>query len=182
MLHLDIKKLARFRQPGHRVTGIPRKDSKGIGWEYVHVAIDDASRLAFTTIHPDESCDSACKALLAALDYYAGFGIRIQRIMTDNGPCYRSKRFQALCRNLGLRHVRTRPYTPRTNGKAERFIQTALREWAYARSYDCSEHRAQHMPVWLHEYNWHRPHSALNYQPPISKLGISANNLLGLHS
>ena len=182
MLHLDTKKLGRFIRPGHRVTGSRLHQSRGAGWEYVHVAIDDASRVAFTTIHPDETGMSACKALVAALRYYAGFGITIRRVLTDNGSCYKSKRFKRLCRRLGIKHLRTKPYTPRTNGKAERFIQTALREWAYAQSYDNSEHRAAQMPVWLHQYNWHRPHASLQYQPPVSTLGLSVNNLVGLHS
>ena len=182
LLHLDVKKLGRFRRPGHRVTGDRRQDSVGAGWEYVHIAIDDASRLGYSTIHSDETGDSACRALIAALRYYAGFGITIRRVLTDNGSCYTSRRFKRLCRRLGIQHTRTRPYTPRTNGKAERFIQSALREWAYARSYDTSDHRAAHLPIWLHQYNWHRPHASLNYQPPITTLGLSMNNLMALHS
>lgn len=129
LLHLDIKKLGRFHRPGHRVTGDRRQDSPGAGWEYAHVAIDDHSRVAFSALHPDETGRSACLALLQALRYYAGLGIHFCRLLTDNGACYRSKRFQKLCRRLGLKHLRTKPYTPQTNGKAERFIQTALREW-----------------------------------------------------
>lgn len=182
LLHLDIKKLGRFRRPGHRVTGNRRQDSPGAGWEYVHVAIDDASRVSFTTIHPDECGISACRALLAAVRYYAGFGIAIQRVMTDNGSCYKSAKFARLCRRLKIKHIRTKPYSPRTNGKAERFIQTALREWAYARSYDSSDHRAAEMPFWVHQYNWHREHAGINYETPISRLGLPLNNLLGLHS
>ncbi len=183
LLHLDIKKLGRFRRPGHRTEGRgPATTSRGAGWEFVHVAIDDASRIALTTLHPDEGSSSACRALLAAVRYYAGFGIRIQRVLTDNGSCYRSGRFARLCRRLGIRHLRTRPYSPRTNGKAERFIQTALREWAYATSYESSEHRAIQMPFWLHHYNWHRLHASLQYQPPVSALRLPLNNLVGLHS
>ena len=148
---------------------------------FAHVAIDDHSRVAFSALHPDETGRSACLALLQALRYYAGLGIHFCRLLTDNGACYRSKRFQKLCRRLGLKHLRTKPYTPQTNGKAERFIQTALREWAYARSYDSSEQRAEHLQPWLHEYNWHRPHASLGYQPPISRLQ-SVNNLVGLHT
>jgi len=182
LLHLDIKKLGRFRRPGHRVTGNRRLDSPQAGWEYVHVAVDDASRVAFSALFPDETGQSACRFLLAALRYYRGLGIRIQRVMTDNGPCYRSRAFRKACRRLGIRHIRTRPYTPRTNGKAERFIQTALREWAYARAYDHSAQRAAHLPLWQHQYNWHRPHASLKYQTPISALGLTVNNLLGLHT
>ncbi|MFN2349869.1 MAG: IS481 family transposase [Thioalkalivibrio sp.] len=182
LLHLDIKKLGRFRRPGHRVTGNRRQDSPRAGWEYVHVAIDDHSRVAFSTIQPDETGKSACRALLQTLRYYAGLGIRFKRLLTDNGACYKSRRFRRLCRRLGLKHRYTRPYSPRTNGKAERFIQTALREWAYACAYESCDQRGQYLPTWLHQYNWHRPHASLNYQPPVSRLGHSVNNLLGLHS
>lgn len=181
LLHLDIKKHGRFRRPGHRVTGDRRQDSPGAGWEYVHVAIDDHSRIAFSTICPDESGRSACIALLLAVRYYASLGVRFQRVLTGNGACYKSRMFKRSCRRLRLRHLRTKPYTPRTNGKAERFIQTALREWAYARSYESSDQRAAHLLFWLHNYNWHRPHAGLKYLPPISRLPIT-NNLVGLHT
>ena len=152
LLHLDIKKLGRFQRPGHRVTGSrTRGRSDGAGWEYVHIAIDDHSRIAFGSIHPDESGKSACDALLKALRYYRGLGIQFRRVLTDNGTAYRSKRFKRLCRRLRLAQSFTRPYTPRTNGKAERFIQTALREWAYARSYDSSQQRARELMPWLHQ-------------------------------
>lgn len=180
LLHLDIKKLGRFRQPGHRVTGDRQVTSDGAGWEYVHLAIDDHSRLAFGSIEPDERGASACRALLQALRYYRAMGVRVERVLTDNGACYRSRRFRRLIRRLGMHHLRTRPYTPRTNGKAERLVQTCLREWAYARSYACSEQRASAFIPWLHHYNWHRPHATLGYVPPISR--ITLNNLVGLHS
>ena len=180
LLHLDIKKLARFRQPGHRVTGNRQINSDGVGWEYVHLAIDDHSRVAFGSIEPDERGSSACRALIQALRYYRGLGVRFERVLTDNGACYRSRRFRRLVRRLGLRHLRTRPYTPRTNGKAERLVQTTLREWAYARAYDTSAQRAEAFAPWLHHYNWHRPHASLGYNPPISR--IPMNNVLGLHS
>ncbi|MWV16909.1 IS481 family transposase [Pseudomonas sp. L-22-4S-12] len=182
LLHLDIKKLGRFRKPGHRVTGDRKQNSEGAGWEFVHVAIDDACRIAFSSVHPDERAASACQALLQALRYYRGLGIHFARVMTDNGSCYRSRRFRHLLRRLGLRHLYTKPYTPRTNGKAERFIQTSLREWAYARSYDSSEQRAAHLLPWLHHYNWHRVHASLGYNPPISRAPLPLNNVLGLHS
>jgi len=182
LLHLDIKKLGRFRQPGHRVTLARQHTSRGVGWEYVHVAIDDHSRIAHATIEPDERGPSACRALLAALRYYRTLGIRFTAVMTDNGACYKSRAFARLLRRLRLRHIRTRPYTPRTNGKAERFIQTALREWAYAHAYDHSDQRAQAMPAWLHQYNWHRPHASLGYLPPTSRLNADLNNVPGLHS
>lgn len=182
LLHLDIKKLGRFWKPGHRVTGDRQQCSDGAGWEFMHVAIDDASRLAFTSLHPDERGSSACRALLQALRYYRGLSICFRRVMTDNGACYRSRAFQRLCARLGLKHIRTKPYTPRTNGKAERFIQTSLREWAYARSYDTSQQRAAHLLPWLHHYNWHRLHASLGYLPPISRAPLPLNNVLGLHS
>jgi transposase InsO family protein len=182
LLHLDIKKLGRFWRPGHRATGDRQQNSNGAGWEYVHVAIDDASRIAFSSLHPDERGRSACQALLRALRYYRALGIRFTRIMTDNGSCYGSRKFRRLVKRLGLRHLRTKPYTPRTNGKAERFIQTSLREWAYARSYESSAQRAQHLMPWLHQYNWHRPHASLGYHPPISRAPLSLNNVVGLHT
>ena len=182
LLHLDIKKLGRFKRPGHRVTGNRQQNSRHSGWEYVHVAIDDASRIAFSSVHADETGRSACRALLSALRYYRSLGITVRRLLTDNGSCYRSRRFRRLCERLGITHKRTRPYTPRTNGKAERFIQTALREWAYARSYRNSSQRARELPRWMHYYNWHRQHAGIDYQCPINTLGINMNNLLALHS
>lgn len=134
LLHLDIKKLGRFWRPGHCVTGDRQGASDGAGWEFVHLAIDDHSRLAHGSIKDNERGSSACQALLGALRYYRSLGIRFTRVMTDNGACYKSKVFRRLLQRLGLRHLRTKPYTPRTNGKAERLVQTALREWAYARS------------------------------------------------
>ena len=180
LLHLDIKKLARFRKPGHRVTGDRRVNSDGIGWEYVHLAIDDHSRVAFACLEPDERGVSACRALILAVRYYRTLGVRLERVLTDNGACYRSRRFRRLVRRLAMRHLRTKPYTPRTNGKAERLVQTCLREWAYARSYDSSECRAVALNHWLHQYNWHRPHASLGYRPPI--LRIPLNNVLDLHN
>lgn len=184
MIHIDIKKLGRFARAGHRVTGhySGHPTSDGAGWEFVHVCIDDASRLAFSRIFPDEKKESAITFLEAALAYYASLGITVRRVMTDNGSCYKSHAFRDACRRRGLKHIRTKPYTPRTNGKAERFIQTALREWAYARAYETSLHRAEELPRWLHRYNWHRPHGSLKAQTPISRLGLNRNNLLRLHS
>lgn len=182
LLHLDIKKLGRFWRPGHRVTGDRQGASDGAGWEFVHVAIDDNSRVAFGTIEPNERGHSACRALLKALRYYRTLGVRFTRVMTDNGACYKSRVFRRLLRRLGLRHVRTRPYTPRTNGKAERFIQTALREWAYAACFETSAQRQAALEDWLHHYNWHRPHTAASGLAPASRLGLSQNNLLKLHN
>jgi transposase InsO family protein len=183
LIHLDIKRLGRFERTGHRITGDPQQGkSRGAGWDYVHVCIDDASRLSFTQIHPDEKAVSAVAHLRAAVAWYASMGVTVARVMTDNGSCYKSRAFRATCAELGIRHIRTKPYTPKTNGKAERFIQTALREWAYARAYETSDQRAADLPVWTHLYNWHRPHKALNSKPPISRLGSDRNNLLMLHS
>jgi transposase InsO family protein len=182
LLHLDIKKLGRIVRPSHRVTGDRRDTVDGAGWEYVHVAIDDHSRIAFSAIYPDEKQPSTIAFLHAALDYYARFGIHFKAVLTDNGPAYRSRAFAQVCKLLGLKHRFTRPYTPRTNGKAERFIQTALREWAYARPYQNSNQRSQELRSWLHLYNWHRPHASLGLSPPIQRAGIERNNLLRLHS
>jgi transposase InsO family protein len=182
LIHIDIKKLGRFERIGHRITGDRKSNSRGAGWEFVHVCIDDASRLAFSEILPDERKDSAVAFLKAAVAYYQSLGVKIARVMTDNGSCYRSKAFRDICRDLGLRHIRTRPYTPRTNGKAERFIQTALREWAYAQAYPTSDRRAEELPIWLHRYNWHRPHGSLKSKPPISRLALAEDNLLRLHN
>ena len=183
MIHLDIKKLNRFDEPGHRVTGNRRAGrSEGAGWEFVHVAIDDASRIAFAKVMKNERKHSATAFLKAAVAYYESLGIKVERVMTDNGSCYRSFAFRRLCKRLGLKHIRTRPYTPKTNGKAERFIQTCLREWAYAQAYQHSRQRTEHLPYWLHRYNWHRPHAGIGAKTPISRLGLSGNNLLRLHT
>lgn len=180
LLHLDIKKLGRIVRPSHRVTGDRRDSVDGAGWECVHVAIDDHSRVGFSQAYPDETRESTIAFLRAAVAYYAGLGVAIARLLTDNGPAYRSKAFAAVCHELGIKHRFTRPYTPRTNGKAERFIQTALREWAYAATYANSAHRQAALQPWMHRYNYHRPHSALGYQPPISR--IPRNNLSNLNT
>jgi transposase InsO family protein len=184
LIHIDIKKLGRFDRAGHRVTGDrsgPNK-SRGAGWEFVHICIDDASRVAYAEIGKDERKESAVAFLQAAVGYYAKLGVTVERVMTDNGSCYQSRAFARACQRLGLKHLRTRPYTPKTNGKAERFIQTALREWAYAKAYHCSDQRGADLPVWLHRYNWHRPHGSLAARSPISRLGLTENNLLRLHT
>jgi transposase InsO family protein len=187
MIHLDIKKLGRIDGIGHRITGDRRGQSnrrargEGLGWEFVHVAIDDNSRIAFAKIMPNERKRSATAFLKAALAYYESLGIKVERVMTDNGSCYKSFAFRRLCKRLGLKHIRTKPYTPKTNGKAERFIQTCLREWAYAQAYHHSRQRTQQLPYWLHRYNWHRPHTGIGAKTPISRLGLSGNNLLRLH-
>ena len=182
LIHIDIKKLGRFVRPGHRITGDRQKgESRGAGHEFVHVAIDDASRLAFSKIRRDQKKESAIAFLNEAVTYYRSLGIKITGIMTDNGSCYRAKAFARACSKLGLKHIFTRPYRPQTNGKAERFIQTVLREWAYARAYVTSDQRAKNLPVWLHHYNWHRPHGSLHARPPISRLGLPMDDLLRFH-
>jgi transposase InsO family protein len=188
LIHIDIKKLGKIDGIGHRITGDRsgqsnrRSRGEGLGWEFVHVCIDDASRVAFVQVMPDEKKQSATAFLNAAVAYYASLGVKVARVMTDNGSCYKSFAFREACRKLGLRHIRTKPYTPKTNGKAERFIQTALREWAYAKAYTHSDGRTAELPIWLHRYNWHRPHASLKAKTPISRLGLAEDNLLRLHS
>jgi transposase InsO family protein len=184
LIHIDIKKLGKFNRIGHRITGdrTGQSNTRGVGWEFVHVCIDDASRVAFSKIMKDEKKGSAVAFLKAAVTYYASLGVTIERVMTDNGSCYRSRAFARACKKLRLKHIRTKPYTPKTNGKAERFIQTSLREWAYARAYNTSVERAADLPRWLHRYNWHRPHGSIGSKPPISRIALAGNNLLRLHN
>ena len=185
LIHIDIKKLGRIGSVGHRITGRQTgvvNRHLGIGWEYVHVCIDDASRVAFVQVMANQRKESAVAFLEAAVAYYRNLDLCIERVMTDNGSCYRSKTFRAACKRLGLRQIFTRPYTPKTNGKAERFIQTALREWAYACAYQNSDQRTAELSDWLHRYNWHRPHGSLKANTPISRLGLSRDDLLRLHS
>lgn len=179
LLHIDTKRLGRIQGVGHRITGDRTLNrSKGLGWDAVHLAIDDHSRVSFAAIKPDETAASCTQFLREAVAAYARLGVRIDRVMTDNGVGYK-KIFDAACGELGLRHIRTRPYTPKTNGKAERFVQTSLREWAYARPYESSAQREAALQPFIHHYNWHRPHSALNHQPPMSRIP-AMNNLLKL--
>ena len=183
LLHFDIKKLARIVRPGHRVTGDRQHDhSRGAGYEYLHIAIDDRSRIAFAQLLPDETASSVIAFLLAALAFFEKLGVPIQRIYSDNGPAYRSRALASEVARLGLKHRFTRFYTPKTNGKAERFIQTSLREWAYAHSYSNSVQRSERLPLFLHNYNFHRPHHSLNLLAPISSLQLPLNNLSSLHS
>ena len=184
MIHIDIKKLGRFNKVGHRITGDRKgqSNSRGVGWEFVHVAIDDHSRIAFAKVMPSEKKRSATAFLKAALAYYESLGVKVERVMSDNGSCYKSFAFRRACKRFGLRHIRTKPYTPKTNGKAERFIQSSLREWAYAQAYRNSQQRKAELPLWLHRYNWHRPHAGINDKVPISRLGLSEDNLLRLHT
>jgi transposase InsO family protein len=184
MIHMDVKKLGRFSGIGHRITADRSTAVRtvGRGWEFVHVAIDDNSRIAFSKIMPDETQHSAIAFLKQARSYYRSLGIKIERVMTDNGSCYKARAFAKACRRRSIKHIRTRPYTPRTNGKAERFIKTALDEWAYAQPFETSELRAADLPRWLHRYNHHRPHSAIGDKPPISRIPQTGNNLLRVHS
>ncbi|TMJ72554.1 MAG: IS481 family transposase [Alphaproteobacteria bacterium] len=184
IIHIDIKKLGRFNAIGHRITGDRRSQSnnRGVGWEFAHIAIDDHSRVATAAIFPDERKKSAVAFLRSAVAYFKSLGVTVDRVMTDNGSCYKSFAFAKACKRLRIKHIRTKPYTPQTNGKAERFIQTALREWAYATAFDHSEQRRQALSPWLHRYNWHRPHASLGKNPPISRLGLTRNNLLRTHN
>jgi transposase InsO family protein len=181
MLHLDIKKFARIVKAGHRITGNPQDETRGAGWEFLYVAIDDHSRIAFTAMYPNEKAVSAAHFLEQATAYFERLAITIRRVLTDNGPCFCSDLFRDTCRRLDITPKRTRFYTPRTNGKAERFIQTAIREWAYARRYENSAERLQQLQPWTHQYNWHRPHASLGQLPPICRSGIDVNNLLRHH-
>jgi transposase InsO family protein len=169
LLHLDIKGMTRYQQVSLRGDGRRRGRPQFAGWEALHIAIDDHSRLAFSRLLPNQKTETTITFLQDALAFYAQHGIRIRALLTDNGSCYRSYQFRNACTALGLRHRFTRPYTPRTNGKAERFIQTALREWAWARHWTNSEERDQHLLPWLQHYNFSRPHGSLGYAPPISR-------------
>lgn len=181
LLHVDIKKLGRIERPGHRVTGTREGRVQGAGWEFLYVAVDDHSRVAFTQMYPDERKESAMSFLEAAAAYYASLGVPVQRLITDNGPAFHSKAFVRRCDELGISQRFTRAYRPQTNGKAERFIQSALREWAYGHSYVHSDQRRAALPLWNHFYNWHRQHHGIGLNPPMSRLSAT-NNLLTLHS
>ena len=170
LLHIDIKALGRIGQIGHRIHGDQRRRSRGVGWEHVHVCIDDASRVAYVEVLPTAASADAVAFTRRALRWFARRGIRAERLMTDNGGAYISQPFAALCTEFNLRHIRTRPYTPRTNGKAERFIQTLLREWAYVRPYRSSAWRLRALPRYLRHYNGSRRHSSLNFTAPLSRL------------
>ena len=160
----------RIDRPGHRVTGTRTDRNRGAGWEAVHVAVDDTTRPAYVEILPDERGATSVGFLQRAIAWFADHGVTVERVMTDNGAPYVSRAWAAWCADHDLRHLRTRPYRPRTNGKAERFIQTMLREWAYAAAYLSSAHRADVLPTWLEYYNHRRPHSALGHKPPATRL------------
>ena len=170
MLHLDIKRLGKIDGVGHRKSGTRQVCRRRPGWEYLHVCVDDASRAAYTAVLPDETAESAVEFLWFAVAWYASHGIKVERVLTDNGSCYKSWKFRDACREFGIKHKRTRPYRPQTNGKAERFIRTALKEWAYAQTYTHSWKRTAYLPIWTHRYNYLRPHSALGRKPPASRL------------
>ncbi|MEO6801751.1 MAG: integrase core domain-containing protein, partial [Granulicella sp.] len=167
---------------GRRITGNPQDETRGAGWEFLYVAIDDHSRIAYTALYPDEKAASSASFLHEATAWFERLGIRTRRVLTDNGPCFYAHAFAAACRDLEITHKRTRIYTPRTNGKAERFLQTAIREWAYVQRYENSAERAAALKPWNHQYNWHRPHASLGQVPPISRSGLDVNNLLTHHS
>lgn len=182
LVHIDTKKLGRIERLGHRITGDPRDTIEGAGWEYLFVAVDDHARVGFTQMKPNERQSCAVAFLRATVKYFAQLGVTVKRVLTDNGSAFRSKAFAAACRKLGLRHQFTRAYRPQTNGKAERFIQSALREWAYGIPYDHSSERTAMLNRWTHHYNWHRPHLGIGGFAPISRLGRTRNNLLTLHN
>ena len=182
LLHIDTKKLGRIERMGHRVTGDRRDSTDGAGWEYLFVAVDDHARIGFTQMKPNERRCCAIAFLRASVRYFAELGVTVRRVLTDNGSAFRSKRFAAACRRLKLKHQFTRAYRPQTNGKAERFIQSALREWAYGIAYQHSSERTAMLSRWIHHYNWHRPHQGIGGVAPISRLAQSRNNLLTLHT
>jgi transposase InsO family protein len=182
LIHIDVKKLGRFGVAGKRVIG-NRNTSAGYGWECCHVCVDDATRLAYVEVLPDERGETAVAFLRRAIAWFAERGVEVERVMTDNGAPYRSTVHSLACRELGIRHLRTQPYRPRTNGKAERFIQTMLREWAYGRIYGSSAERAGQLASWLDRYNCRRKHGSLGHRPPAARLNeLQGNNLLGNYS
>jgi len=182
LIHIDTKKLGRIERMSHRVTGDRRDSVDGAGWEYLFVAIDDHARIGFTDMYPDERKASAVQFLRSTVAYFRSLGVQVKRVLADNGSAFRSKKFAKACGRLKLKHSFTRPYRPQTNGKAERFIQSALREWAYGIPYSHSSERTDMLDRWIHHYNWHRPHQGIRGLAPISRLAQSGNNLLTLHS
>jgi transposase InsO family protein len=181
LLHLDIKKLGRIGHIGHRITGDRRRSTRGIGWEYVHVCVDDCSRVAYAEVLGDETGATVAAFLRRAVGWFRRRGVRVERVLTDNGPGYCARVFAAAVRAQQLVHRRTRPYTPRTNGKAERFIRTMLGEWAYGPAFPTSAHRTGALERWLHYYNWHRRHRGLGGAPPMSRI-VSRDDLLRHHN
>jgi transposase InsO family protein len=195
LIHIDVKKLGRIgpNGPGHRVTGrrvgnraltdAAGRARRQVGWECVHVCVDDATRLAYAEVLPDERTKTVIGFLRRAVAFYRSHGITVERLMTDNGSAYRSTAHSLACRAMGIRHIRTRPYRPQTNGKAERFIRTMLREWAYAAVYGSSPERAVALSGWIERYNSRRRHGALGHRPPLQRLReIQGNNVAGIYS
>jgi transposase InsO family protein len=182
LLHVDVKKLGRIGRVGHRIHGDRTTRVRGVGWEYVHVAVDDASRVTYAEVLRDERATTSVAFLRRAVAYFARFGVRVERVMTDNGSAYVSRLHAQQCARLKLKHLRTRPYRPCTNGKVERMIQTLLREWAYALPYPSSNKRAKALKPWLVYYNRHRPHAGLGHRPPFTRLPSAVNNVVRLHS
>ena len=182
LVHIDTKKLGRIEQLGHRITGNRRDAVRGAGWEFLFVAVDDHSRVGFTDLYPDERSPSAIQFLENTVAYFRSLGVNVRGVLTDNGAAFRSTAFRHACTSLGLKHRFTRAYRPQTNGKAERFIQSALREWAYGIPYRHSSEREEMLERWRHHYNWHRPHQGIKGMAPISRLARSPNNLLTLHN
>jgi len=178
LVHIDVKKLGRIGRPGHRVNGDRTTRSRGIGWEYVHVAVDDATRLAYVEVLDDEKGSTAAGFLRRAVRFFRRWGIRVERVLTDNGSCYRAVVHALACKKLGIRHLRTRPYRPRTNGKAERFIRTLTESWAYGAVYRTSNERTAALAGWLDWYNRLRPHRSLGRKPPLTRLA-EMNNVVG---
>lgn len=170
LLHIDTKKLGRIDGVGHRIHGDRTRRARGVGWEFVHVCVDDATRLAYVEVLPNERVESVLPFLRRAVAWFKRWGVTVEELMTDNGPAYLSKDHAELCQELGIRHLRTRPYTPRTNGKAERFIGTMLREWAYAKPYRSSHRRRAALRPWLRRYNHSRPHRGLGRSTPAQRL------------
>jgi transposase InsO family protein len=183
LLHVDVKKLGRIGRPGHRVNGDRRTRTRGIGWEYVHVCVDDATRIAYVEVLDDEKATTAAAFLRRAVAHYRAHGIKVERVLTDNGSAYRGVVHALACRTLGIKHLRTRPYRPRTNGKAERFIRTMLGGWAYAAIYRNSDERRAALAGWPDFYNRRRPHGSLGHQPPLQRLEtLTRNNLAGSYT
>jgi transposase InsO family protein len=181
LVHIDVKKLGRIGRPGHRVNEDRRTRSRGIGWEFVHVAVDDATRLAYVEVLDDEKGPTAAGFLRRAVAFFRRYGIRVERVLTDNGSCYRALVHALACRTLGIKHLRTRPYRPRTNGKAERFIRTLVDGWAYGAVYRTSAERAAALAGWLDWYNRLRPHRSLSRKPPLTRLA-EMNNVVETNS
>jgi transposase InsO family protein len=178
LVHIDVKKLGRIGRPGHRVHGDRRAQVRGIGWEFVHVAVDDATRLAYVEVLEDEKGATAAGFLRRAIAFFRRYGIRVERVLTDNGSCYRALVHALACRKLKIKHLRTRPYRPRTNGKAERFIRTLVDGWAYGAVYRTSSERTSALAGWLDWYNRLRPHRSLGRKPPLTRLA-EMNNVVG---